>query len=297
MYRAYFGLREPPFGITPDTSFIFACTAHQEALNTLLIAVKTGEGFIKITGEVGTGKTLLCRRFLATLGSSCVSAYIPNPYLDPRSLLLALADELGTPLKKDADQHQLLKSLTLALLGFARQGKQVVICLDEAQTMPLESLEALRLLTNLETEKRKLVQVVLFGQPELDKRLAQPSVRQLRQRITFHYQLGALAKNELDHYLTHRLNIAGYRGNRLFTTSAVKLMHRLSGGIPRLVNILAHKTLLLVYGEGERQVLPRHVRAAAADTPSVKFGLHPVWWFAFAMLLVSVGGVIWKFLQ
>ncbi|MGH8711185.1 MAG: ExeA family protein, partial [Burkholderiales bacterium] len=197
----------------------------------------------------------------------------------------------------DADQHQLLKSLTLALLGFARQGKQVVICLDEAQTMPLESLEALRLLTNLETEKRKLVQVVLFGQPELDKRLAQPSVRQLRQRITFHYHLGALAKNELDHYLTHRLNVAGYRGNRLFTGSAVRLMHRLSGGIPRLVNILAHKTLLLVYGEGERQVLPRHVRAAAADTPSVKFGLHPVWWFAFAMLFISVGGVIWKFLQ
>lgn len=297
MYRAYFGLREPPFGITPDTSFIFACTAHQEALNTLLVAVKTGEGFIKITGEVGTGKTLLCRRFLATLGSSCVSAYIPNPYLDPRSLLMALADELGTPLKKDADQHRLLKSLTLALLGFARQGKQVVICLDEAQTMPLESLEALRLLTNLETEKRKLVQVVLFGQSELDKKLAQSSVRQLRQRITFQYHLGALARNELDHYLTHRLNVAGYRGNRVFTAPAVRLMHRLSGGIPRLVNILAHKTLLLVYGEGERQVLPRHVRTAAADTPSVKSVLHPVWWFAFAMLLISMGGVIWKFLQ
>ena len=297
MYRAYFGLREPPFGITPDTSFVFACTSHQEALNTLLIAVKSGEGFIKITGEVGTGKTLLCRRFLATLGNSCVSAYIPNPYLDPRSLLLALADELGTPIKKDADQHQLLKSLTLALLGFARQGKRVVICLDEVQTMPLESLEALRLLTNLETEKRKLVQVVLFGQPELDKKLAQPAVRQLRQRITFQYHLGALAKNELDHYLAHRLNVAGYRGNRLFTGPAIRLMHRLSGGIPRLVNILAHKTLLLVYGEGERQVLPRHVHAAAVDTPSVKSGLHPVWWFAFAMLLISVGGVFWKFLQ
>ena len=297
MYRAYFGLREPPFGITPDTSFIFACTAHQEALNTLLVAVKTGEGFIKITGEVGTGKTLLCRRFLSTLGNTCVSAYIPNPYLEPRSLLLALADELGIPLKKDADQHQLLKSLTLALLGFARQGKQVVICLDEAQMMPLESLEALRLLTDLETEKRKLLQVVLFGQPELDKRLAQPSVRQLRQRITFQYRLGALAGNELDHYLTHRLSVAGYRGRRIFNTSAVRLMYRVSGGIPRLVNILAHKTLLLVYGEGEHQVLPRHVRAAAADTPSVRSILHPVWWFTFAMLMISVGGVIWKFLQ
>ena len=297
MYRAYFGLREPPFGITPDTSFIFACTAHQEALNTLLVAVKTGEGFIKITGEVGTGKTLLCRRFLSTLGNTCVSAYIPNPYLEPRSLLLALADELGTPLKKDADQHRLLKSLTLALLGFARQGKQVVICLDEAQMMPLESLEALRLLTNLETEKRKLLQVVLFGQPELDKRLAQPSVRQLRQRITFQYHLGALAGNELDHYLTHRLSVAGYRGTRIFTTSAVRLMYRLSGGIPRLVNILSHKTLLLVFGEGKDQVLPRHVHAAAADTPSAKSGLHAGWWLAFATLLISGGGVIWKFLQ
>jgi len=297
MYRTYFGLREPPFSITPDTSFIFACTAHQQALNTLLVAIKTGEGFIKITGEVGTGKTLLCRRFLATLGNTCVSAYIPNPYLDPRSLLLALADELGTPIRKDADQHQLLKSLTLALLGIARQGKQVVICLDEAQTMPLESLEALRLLTNLETEKRKLLQVVLFGQPELDKKLAQPSVRQLRQRITFQCRLGVLAKNELEHYLIHRLNVAGHRGDQLFSATAISLMHRLSGGIPRLVNILAHKSLLLVYGEGARQVVPRHVRAAAADTPSIKSAFHPIWWFAFAMLSISVGGVIWKFLQ
>ncbi|HVS25956.1 MAG TPA: AAA family ATPase [Burkholderiales bacterium] len=297
MYRAHFGLREPPFGLTPDTSFVFACTAHQEALNTLLVAVKSGEGFMKITGEVGTGKTLLCRRFLAMLGDSCVSAYIPNPYLDPRSLLLALADELRVLLDKNADQHQLLKSLTLALLGFARRGKQAVICLDEAQTMPLESLEALRLLTNLETEKRKLVQVVLFGQPELDKKLAQPSVRQLRQRITFQYHLGALAKNELGHYLTHRLNIAGCRGSRVFTAPAVRLMHRLSGGIPRLVNILAHKTLLLVYGEGKHQVLPYHVRVAAADTPSVKSSVYPGWWFAFAMLLISVGGFAWKFLQ
>ena len=297
MYRAHFGLREPPFGITPDTSFVFACTSHQEALNTLLVAVKSGEGFMKITGEVGTGKTLLCRRFLATLGDSCAPAYIPNPYLDPRSLLLALADELGAHLDKDADQHQLLKSLTLALLGFARQGKQVVICLDEAQAMPLESLEALRLLTNLETEKRKLVQVVLFGQPELDDQLKHPSVRQLRQRITFQYQLGALAKDELDHYLAHRLSIAGYRGGRVFTTSAVHLLHRLSGGIPRLVNILAHKTLLLTYGEGGHEVEPRHVRAAATDTPAVKNGFHPWWWLAFALFLMSLSGLSWQFLQ
>ncbi|MGH8750723.1 MAG: ExeA family protein [Burkholderiales bacterium] len=297
MYQAHFGLREPPFGITPDTSFTFACTAHQEALNTLLVAAKSGEGFMKITGEVGTGKTLLCRRFLATLGDSCVSAYIPNPYLDPRSLLLALADELGTPLEKNADQHQLIKSLTHALLNIARQGKQVVMCMDEAQAMPSESLEALRLLTNLETEKRKLAQVVLFGQPELDEKLAHPAVRQLRQRITFQYQLVALDKSELDHYLAHRLSIAGYRGGRMFSAAAVRALHRLSGGIPRLVNVIAHKSLLLTYGEGGHEVAPRHVRAAAADTPAAKNGIEPLWWLLLTLLLVSLGSLGWKFLQ
>ena len=173
MYESHFGLREPPFGITPDTSFAYACNTHQEALNTLLVAARNGEGFMKVTGEVGTGKTLLCRRFLATLDSHFVSAYVPNPYLEPRTLMFALADELGIPLPREADQHQLLKELNRALLNFARQGKTVVLCLDEAQAMPLETLEALRLLTNLETEKRKLLQVVLFGQPELDQRLAQ----------------------------------------------------------------------------------------------------------------------------
>ena len=133
MYQAHFGLQELPFGITPDTSFAYACASHQEALNTLLVAVKNGEGFIKITGEVGTGKTLLCRRFLATLDDKYVSAYIPNPYLEPRTLLLALAEEFGVNLSKEDDQHHLIKALTLALLGFARQGKSVVLCLDRSE--------------------------------------------------------------------------------------------------------------------------------------------------------------------
>ena len=175
LFRSHFGLQELPFGITPDTSFAYACASHQEALNTLLVAVKNGEGFIKITGEVGTGKTLLCRRFLSTLDDTYVSAYIPNPYLEPRTLLFALAEELGVVLGKEDDQHHLIKGLSEALLGFASSGKSVVLCLDEAQAMPIETLEALRLLTNLETEKRKLLQVVLFGQPELDDKLAQES--------------------------------------------------------------------------------------------------------------------------
>ncbi|MDP2640734.1 MAG: AAA family ATPase [Betaproteobacteria bacterium] len=291
MYEAHFGLQELPFGITPDTSFVYACASHQEALNTLLVAVKNGEGFIKITGEVGTGKTLLCRRFLAMLDDTYALAYIPNPYLEPRTLLLALAEELGVNLAKEDDQYHLIKGLTQALLGFARQDKSVVLCLDEAQAMPIESIEALRLLTNLETEKRKLLQVVLFGQPELDYKLAQDSVRQLRQRITFQYRLGELGREELDYYLAHRLRVAGYRGNRLITKPAVRALHRASGGIPRLVNVLAHKSMLLAFGEGAQQVTPPHVRAAASDTPAAR---QNHWrWFGFAMLLVSAGGIGW----
>ena len=282
-----------PFGITPDTSFAFACNAHQEALNTLLVAVKSGEGFLKITGEVGTGKTLLCRRFLATLDQNHVSAYIPNPYLEPRTLLFALAEELGVALPRDSDQYQLMKELTRALLNFARQGKTVVLCMDEAQAMPVETLEALRLLTNLETEKRKLIQVVLFGQPELDEKLEHQSIRQLRQRITFQYRLKALGRDEVDLYISHRLRVAGYRGNRLFTRPATRLAHRFSNGVPRLINIMAHKAMLLAYGEGVQQVLPVHVRMAAADTP-VPHARRPWRWLGFAMLLIiSAGGIGW----
>ena len=166
-----------------------------------------------------------------------------------------------------------------------------MVILDEAQAMPIESLEALRLLTNLETEKRKLLQVVLFGQPELDDKLAEDSVRQLRQRITFQYRLGELGRAELDYYLAHRLRVAGYRGNRLITKPAVRALHRASGGTPRLVNVLAHKSLLLAFGEGAQQVTPHHVRAATNDTPSAR--QQSWWWLGFAMLVVSAGGIGW----
>jgi MSHA biogenesis protein MshM len=240
---------------------------------------------------VGTGKTLLCRRFLATLDAHFVSAYIPNPYLEPRTLMFALADELGITLPRDADQHQLLKELSRALLNFARQGKTVVVCLDEAQAMPQETLEALRLLTNLETEKRKLLQVVLFGQPELDERLAHSAVRQLRQRITFQYRLSALNAEEVDHYLAHRLRVAGYRGSRLFVPAAVRRLHRASRGVPRLINIIAHKSLLLAFGAGIQQVQPQHVRAAASDTPASPPTAARWWWLGFTLIIVAAGGV------
>lgn len=314
MYLEHFGLREWPFSLTPDTSFFFACSNYQEALNTLLVAARNGEGFIKITGEVGNGKTLLCRKFLSTLNADrsnttaigtqdldrsgrfpakFVTAYIPNPYLDPIALLHALAAEFRIELPDTADQHQLLKALTAALLNFAREGKRVLVCLDEAQAMPLETIEVLRLLTNLETEKRKLMQVVLFGQPELDEHLKQNSVRQLRQRISFQFDLQGLRRDETERYLRHRLAVAGYQGETLFRSTAVGLMHRVTGGTPRLVNIIAHKALLLAYGEGRQQVADRHVRRAAADTPEARRDWMMWVWWGLAALAGAVSVLVW----
>lgn len=296
MYKSHFGLREVPFSITPDTSFFFTSPHSQEALNTLLVAARSGEGFIKITGEVGTGKTLLCRKFMATLGEEFVTAYIPNPYLEPRTLMLALADELEIALERDVDQHQLLKSINYRLLELAGQGKQVVLCLDEAQAIPVESLEALRLLTNLETEKRKLLQIVLFGQPELNAHLESPTIRQLAQRITFHYHLGALSRDDLDYYLAHRLRIAGYTGGRMFARGAVRKLYLATGGIPRLVNIMSHKALMLAYGEGRQQVEKRHVVLAASDTVARQRAAWP-WFVGAAGVALAACGITWALIK
>lgn len=276
LYLGHFGLREAPFGITPDTEFIYATRSHQEALNTLLVALKSGEGFVKVTGEVGTGKTLLCRRLLRTLEGSCVTAYLPNPGLLPETLLRNLADELALPVSELADPYDLLKSLNEALLGFAREGKPVVVVLDEAQAMPMESLETLRLLSNLETEKRKLLQLVLFGQPELDVRLSDPAIRQLKQRIAFHCRLGGMQREELHQYVTHRLRKAGLVAGELFADDALRALYSATGGVPRLVNIVANKCLFAVFGEGAQMVRARHVRAAARDTEGAR---RPwLWW-------------------
>ena len=294
MYAAHFGLRELPFGITPDTSFFFGSPGSQEALNTLLVAARGGEGFIKITGEVGTGKTLLCRKFMATLGEGFVTAYIPNPYLEPRTLMLALADELEVELERDVGQHQVLKAIARRLLELAGQDKRVVLCLDEAQAIPVESLEALRLLTNLETEKRKLLQIVLFGQPELNRKLELESIRQLAQRITFHYHLGPLSRDDLDYYVAHRLRVAGFGGARLFTRGAIRGLYKASGGVPRLVNIMAHKAMMLSYGQGRQQVAGSHVSTAARDTIGVRRAIW-TWLAAGAAAFAAAAGLAWVF--
>lgn len=312
MYLQHFGLREPPFGLTPDTHFFFAGSSYQAALNTLLVAARSGEGFVKIVGEVGNGKTLLCRKFLAMLNQAppvpsasdatpaprFLTAYILNPYLEPRSLLLALAEEFSVPLDKDADQHQLLKGLTFALLECARNGQRALVCLDEVQAMPLESLEMLRLLTNLETEKRKLLQVILFGQPELDERLRHQSIRQLRQRISFQYHLQGLRNDELERYLRHRLAVAGFAGETLFTRSAVAKLQRITGGTPRLVNIVAHKALMLAFSEGRQQIFVKHIRDAAADTPEVRRDWLPLLVSALTVtVLLASLGIAWMVLR
>jgi len=275
VYLAHFGLRQPPFGITPDTEFIYPSASHLEALNLLHFALASGEGFVKIVGEIGTGKTLLCRNFLAELGPEWKAAYLPNPQMEPRAFLREVADDLGAADGVPEVAH-VVKRLNHRLLDLARAGKKVVLCIDEAQTMPRLTLESLRLLSNLETEKRKLLHIVLFGQPELDEMLEAHSARQLKQRIAFHHRLRRLAAEEVGNYVEQRLHIAGYGGEPVFLPPAVKALAHHSGGTPRLVNILAHKSLLAAFGEGLPHVEPHHVRAAAKDTDGAIKG-HG-WW-------------------
>lgn len=266
MYQQFFGLTEAPFSITPDTSYFYAHGHYSEALNTLLVALRTGEGFIKVTGEVGTGKTLLCRKLLNTVEKRFVTAYIPNPMLTPYGLQSAVAEELGLDMSRHYGHHQLLNMITNRLLELTAEGKYVVLCIDEAQAMPTETMEALRLLTNLETEKQKLLQVILFGQPELDERLNEVKVRQLKQRITFSYLLKPIQKKNLEQYLRHRLGIAGYKGGNLFDVKAISSLFKASRGIPRLINILSHKSMMSAYGEGTKYVDNRNMQAAIKDT-------------------------------
>jgi len=282
MYLYHFGMRELPFTLTPNTDFFLNLKPHIEAMQVLLNALKQGEGFIKVTGEVGTGKTLICRKLLNEIPKGFTVAYIPNPYLTPTELRWAVASELGLNLASGTDQQQLTQRLQQHLLDLSAQGRGVVLILDEAQALPDESLEALRLFTNLETERRKLLQVVLFGQPELDERLATKRFRQLRQRISFSYQLRSMTVAEVAHYITHRTHVAGFEGNDLFTVQGAKKIASASRGIPRLVNILCHKSLLLCFGGNEKTVTRKHISLAIKDTVDANKIPH----------LASIGGAV-----
>ncbi len=297
MYQEHFGLQELPFSLTPDTGFFFSYGHYADALNTLLVALRMGEGFIKVSGEVGTGKTLLCRKLLNTLDDKFVSAYIPNPMLTPYGLQTAVAEELGIPITRQYGHHQLQKMIAERIIELNKRGKQVILCLDEAQAMPIETLETLRLLTNLETEKTKLLQVVLFGQPELDVHLNNPRVRQLKQRITFSYKLLPIDHRGMHSYITHRLLVAGYQGGSLFHPRAISKLYRASRGIPRLINILSHKAMMAAYGQGDKTVNKSHVRLAIKDTEDAQLRnsrRQRVGWFTLAMTaLATLAGVVY----
>lgn len=269
MYLYHFGLTELPFTLTPNTNFYLALEPHNEALAVLMTALKTGEGFIKVVGEVGTGKTLLCRKLLNEIPTHFFTAYIPNPYLNPDELRRAVALELGVKQAQRMSAQLLTQRIQNRLLELHSQGHSVVLILDEAQALPSESLEALRLFTNLETETRKLLQVVLFAQPELDQRLSQTEFRQLYQRITFSYRLRAMNSNEVQQYIQHRLHVAGYKGAALFSERLCKKITKVSKGIPRLVNVLCHKMMMLSYGQGGYQITSKQLEAAIKDTESI----------------------------
>ncbi len=270
MYLKHFALTEFPFGLTPDTEFYYDLPSHREALNVLLIALQNREGFIKITGDVGTGKTMLCRKLLNELQTPYITAYLPNPHLTPIGLRMAIADEFGIAYTRYSGLNRLLQQINEFLLNAAANQQKPVLIIDEAQAMPLETLEALRLLTNLETEKQKLIQIVLFGQPELDQLIETKSIRQLRQRISFSYVLKQLSNRDLEAYVKHRLTIASINNPNIFSKLASRALYYYSKGIPRLINILAHKALLSAYGKGLKQVGLKQIQLAARDTDDTK---------------------------
>lgn len=294
MYLEHFQLDQLPFTLTPNTDFFCELPGHKEALNVLLVSIRSGEGFIKIIGEVGTGKTLLCRKVLDVLEPDVVTAYIPNPDLSANGLRKALAKELGLEFSPSIEPHSLLELINQRLLHLHHEGKQVVLFIDEAQALSDQCLEAVRLLTNLETATSKLLQVVLFAQPELDERLKKRSFRQLRQRICFSYRLSPISDDDLHAYLNYRLTKAGHSIAPLFTTRARKLLYKASKGLPRIINTLCHKALMVAYGRGDRQVGHKAMQWAIKDT----FASHRPWYWYWlvggAISLVIVLGVLIK---
>lgn len=289
MYYPHFGFKEPPFKITPNTDFFFSGGNRGAVLDALVYAITNGEGIIKVVGEVGSGKTMLCRMLQTILPEKIESIYLANPSVAPEDVLHAIAFELQLKLPKNVDRLKVMQQLQAHLLARHAEGRQVVIFVEEAQGMPLATLEEIRLLSNLETKQDKLLQIVLFGQPELDVNLNQTHIRQLRERITHSFHLGPLQTKDVGEYLIFRLRAAGYHGPHLFSDAAIKKLSKAAEGLVRRVNILADKALLAAFADNVYLVTPKHVKAAIHDS---EFGAKArnynpsILWITAAILLV-----------
>ncbi len=269
MYCDFFGLSAPPFKITPNLDLFYAGGKRGAILDALLYAVTSNEGIVKVVGEVGSGKTMLCRMLESRLPETVETIYIATPSLSRDEILYAIADELGLDLH-ELRAAQALRRLQEHLIGKYAQGRQVVVFIDEAQAMPLDTLEEIRLLSNLETGTHKLLQMILFGQPELDQHLRQTQIRQLRERITHSFDLAPLAAPEIRDYLMFRLRAVGYRGPDIFSEAAIGLIARASAGLIRRANILADKALLAAFADNSHEIRKDHAQAAIRDS-----GLKP----------------------
>jgi len=266
MYYSHFGLSQAPFKITPNTEFFFAGGNRGPILEALIYAITHGEGIIKVTGEVGSGKTMLCHMLPKRLPPQVETAYIANPSVSPEEILHTIAIELQLAVERSASRLEVMQALHDFLLTRYSEGKRVVVFVEESQSMPLATLEEIRLLSNLETRNDKLLQIVLFGQPELDDILRQPHVRPLRERVAHSFRLEPLGPGEIREYLMFRMRAAGYRGPDLFSDAVVKQVARASLGLTRRVNLIADKALLAAFSENTHTVRPKHVELAVRDS-------------------------------
>ena len=264
IYNDFYGFAEEPFNITPNPRFLFFSEQHREAFNHLCFGISEGKGFIQITGEVGSGKTTLCRAMLDHLDEHYQTALILNPCMTLTQLLKTMAEELGLKPQR-IDRIHLLDSLNEHLLKQVAQNHRVVLIIDEAQDLSHDLLEQVRLLSNLETDRQKLLQIVLLGQPELRDKLNERRMRQLRQRITIRYHLSSLSRAETETYIRHRLHVSGDNGSPRFDRGAMRKVYRYSKGIPRLINTVCDKTLLCGFVMGTDQLTRRHVRRAVRE--------------------------------
>lgn len=266
MYFQHFGLQQYPFSLTTDTDFFLEYGEFKDALDVLECALYSGEGLTKITGETGTGKTLLSRKIMTSMDSRFVIVRMSDPAGSSRILYMVLARALGIANCARFDNSRLLRMIQRRLLALHADGRQAVLLMDESQDVSEEVMGALRQFSNMETEKRKLLQMVLFGQPELDVILDQTHLRSIRQRIMFSHRIKPLMRDSLNVYVQHRLHVAGYRGMQLFSSDALTMLQKGSGGVPRIINILAHKAMLTAFGRHSSVVDSRHVQAAIEDT-------------------------------